>query len=336
MPQFNRQSFWSGYRKAFSKVSQKTVDAVNFLLDSFESTKLSRPQIAYLFATIKHETAHTYLPIYEKGPRSYFNKYDGRLGNTKPGDGYKYRGAGYVQLTGKTNYEKYGIADNPAAALEPVTAFHILVDGTTKGTFTGQRLDKYINSSKTDYTGARRVINGTDRAALIAGYARQFEQILKDSADVSPNSTGKVNADNLPNTATKPTGPPIDTATVTNIEQTTTETPTGDSTQTTVTASVTDTVTVQASKPSLWTSVIAFLTMLYGYWKLAKEEAGDIVDKVTGAINLEFVAHALVGAGLVVLGVWLYNRSQQRAHEKTVEVVKTAADPNSNTVQIQK
>jgi putative chitinase len=180
----HRENFWNQYRQAFGKVNQKTVDAIEFLLAQFEVTRLSRSQIAYLFATIKHETAGTFLPIYERGPKSYFNKYDGRasLGNTKAGDGYRFRGRGFVQLTGRTNYERYGIADTPDSALEPVTAFHILVDGTTRGVFTGVSLDKYVNSSKTDYTNARRVINGTDKAVLIAGYARTFEKILKASA----------------------------------------------------------------------------------------------------------------------------------------------------------
>jgi putative chitinase len=57
--------------------------------------------------------------------------YGGRMGNNEPGDGYKYRGRGYIQLTGKENYEKAGAAlgldlvNHPDLAKEPKVASKI-------------------------------------------------------------------------------------------------------------------------------------------------------------------------------------------------------------------
>jgi hypothetical protein len=183
---FDRKTFWDEFRKAFGRVSQKKVDAIEFLLSAFESEARWKDvrHIAYALATIKHETANTFLPIVERGARSYFKKYEGRedLGNTEPGDGYRFRGRGFAQLTGRINYAKYGIEDNPDAALDPDTAFHILTDGMHNGRFTGKKLTDFIKVGLTDYRNARKIINKLDQASLIAGYAKDFERILRASS----------------------------------------------------------------------------------------------------------------------------------------------------------
>jgi len=93
-------------------------------------------------ATIRAETAG-FLPIsemvskYNTSPGGQpFDLYDYRsdLGNQGPPDGERYRGRGFIQLTGKDNYRRYGqkigvgemLVDNPELANSPQIAAQIL------------------------------------------------------------------------------------------------------------------------------------------------------------------------------------------------------------------
>lgn len=189
--QIDRKHFFDETRKLLKtqklQLTQAHVDALEFLLSQFEKNENWRDQrhIAYALATTAHETAWTFEPIIERGAKSYFNKYEpgtkiGKdLGNTQKGDGYTFRGRGYVQLTGRKNYERYGIENAPDMALDPYRAFDIMTDGMFNGRYTGKSFANYINASKTDYVNARRIINGTDKAKHIADIAIAFKRALK-------------------------------------------------------------------------------------------------------------------------------------------------------------
>ncbi|MEH6697188.1 MAG: hypothetical protein V7672_00670 [Brevundimonas sp.] len=181
---FDPAAFFASVKASFGPLSQAQVDGFNAVLDATKGWPVS--WIAYGLATTWHETARTMQPIKEHGGEAYFTRmYDpkgerphvaARLGNIHPGDGARYAGRGYVQLTGRTNYARYGIDDSPDDAMKPDVAGQILRDGMENGRFTGKKLSDYLPG---DYVNARRIINGTDKAQTIAGQARAFEAALR-------------------------------------------------------------------------------------------------------------------------------------------------------------
>lgn len=179
-------------RLKFGSLSQEAVDNINLIVETCEKYELTYPQTTYLLATTYHETGGIMKPIKEYGGDKYLSKYDtGRLakalGNTPQadGDGQKYAGKGFAMITGGYNYkfagEQLGIdlINNPDLALEPKYSAEILVKGSIDGWFTSKKLSDYINDKKKDYINARRVINGLDKARLIASYAVVFEKALR-------------------------------------------------------------------------------------------------------------------------------------------------------------
>lgn len=194
----NRKKFFDGIRnQPFNgKLTQKQVDGTNAILDEWARQKMTDIRyLAYMLATAKWETDHEMYPNFEKGGKAYLTRlYDvngqnparaRRNGNAAPGDGPKYSGRGYVHLTWKNNYLKMtkrlraagfdvDLVKNPELAMRPDVAAFVMFDGMLNGVFTGKKLSDYFNKTKTDWVNARRIINGTDKAAIIAGIAKAF------------------------------------------------------------------------------------------------------------------------------------------------------------------
>jgi putative chitinase len=158
-------------------ISQTQVAGCNALLDEAERRRFDFRWTAYCLATAYHETAHTMLPIAEYG-RGKGKAYG------EPINGKVYYGRGYVQLTWIKNYEKMGallkadLVGNPELAMDPKIAAQVMFEGMIRGSFTGKRLSDFFNDSITDFPNARKIINGLDRAEMIASYARQFHGAL--------------------------------------------------------------------------------------------------------------------------------------------------------------
>lgn len=113
----NRARPYASLRKSSlfgGSLTQDQVEGIEAILDESERRRTPLNDLGYMLATTYHETAHTMQPIYERGARAYFDKYKpgtkiGKaLGNTQPGDGYRFRGRGLVQLTDRSDYVRAG------------------------------------------------------------------------------------------------------------------------------------------------------------------------------------------------------------------------------------
>jgi len=189
-PDFNAAAFFDVIRASLfgGSLNQDQVDGHNIIGNACTVAGLDPvlEQSAYILATVYHETARTMQPIEEYGGW-----------NTQYAPWF---GRGYVQLTWEENYKRqqdklyaieqvhiykipYQVHDDWNLALVPSTSALITVGGMRDGDFTGKKLSDYIKRGLVDYVNARRIVNGTDRAEQIAGYAREYESALRAGMD---------------------------------------------------------------------------------------------------------------------------------------------------------
>ena len=147
-------------------------------------------RVAYLLASVFHETGGRMQPVRETFASSdaqAVRRLDAAMAAgqlrqvSKPYWRGGWFGRGDVQVTHERNYRKIFAAlglpadTNPAALLEPGNSARATVLGMRDGLFVaGQTLDRYFSAKADDPVGARRIVNGTDKASLIAGYYVAF------------------------------------------------------------------------------------------------------------------------------------------------------------------
>lgn len=216
----NRKKFYDNIRASLfaGKLSATQVSGIDTILNEWEARKLTDLRwLSYILATIHHEVGTTYQPLeenlnysaaglqktwpakftpekaaaYAKKPQAIANYvYANRIGNGNEasGDGWKFRGRGYVQVTGRANYQwskeltGTDLIASPDLIKECAIAVKVTFEGMLKGKFTGKKLSDYFNATTEDWVNARRIINAKDKADLIAGYGKKFYEALKSAA----------------------------------------------------------------------------------------------------------------------------------------------------------
>jgi putative chitinase len=188
------------------RLTQSQIDGVNAIIKEFNRAggKDAR-HLAYILATAFHETGGKMQPVREgfaktdAAARKIVAKY--KYG--KPDvNGHVFYGRGHVQLTWAENYKRMGeligvdLYNAPDMALDKNLSARILVEGmikgqSGKGDFAGKCVEQYFNATTDDPVGARRIVNGTDKCQLIAGYHKNFLDAIKAAGDwnIAPDIT---------------------------------------------------------------------------------------------------------------------------------------------------
>jgi putative chitinase len=207
----NRQFFFDEVRDHLfaGVIKQGQVDGMDAILDEWDTGHSGDDDrwLAYMLATAYHETGRAMAPVEENlnysaarlrvvfpsrfnaaqaaayagqpvriANRAYASKLGN--GNEASGDGWKYRGRGLVQITGKSNYAKFGVSGTPDDAMNNIKTVEILFNGMIRGLFTGKKLGDYFNPTKEDWKNAREIILPGNLEAEIAKYAQAFYRAI--------------------------------------------------------------------------------------------------------------------------------------------------------------
>lgn len=208
----NLTAFFAYVRKApfGGRLTQDQVEGTEIIINKFYSAGgKDLRHLAYILATAFHETGGRMVPVREgfaktdAAARRITAKY--KYGKPEE-NGKVYYGRGHVQLTWGRNYAVMGklvglpLYDEPDLALKPEVSVAILVEGmmrgvSAKGDFTGKAVEDYFNALVDDPVGARAVVNGKDKAVLIAGYHQNFLDALDAAAqELAPSDVTKAAA----------------------------------------------------------------------------------------------------------------------------------------------
>ena len=166
-----------------------------YVLNALQAAALcDKPMIVIALATIRAETP-SFLPISEfpsalntSSGGHPFDLYDFKtaLGNQGPPDGANFRGRGFIQLTGRANYEFYGQAIGHTLVEKPLLAHDPGIAATLLASFMNTRESQIRRALlANDLVSARRLVNGGSNGLV------QFEHAFYTGLKLLPEIPGE-------------------------------------------------------------------------------------------------------------------------------------------------
>lgn len=211
----NRTTLYAYLRRApfGGKLTQQQIEGTESILSAWDAevpddaTQTDFKKLAYVLATVFHETGGKMVPVREGFAKSdaaaikivkarSYGKPDAVIDPMRSPKlkktGKVYYGRGQVQLTWAENYDRIGkrvgapLLTNPDLMLNPQISATVAVKGMLDGLFTGRRLSDYFNPKGANPRGARAIINGQDKAGLVEDHYNSILAALLAADEQSP------------------------------------------------------------------------------------------------------------------------------------------------------
>lgn len=191
----NKEIFYNYIRASIlfkGKLTEMQVIGIESLLNEWDKNEYKDLRwLAYILATVYHETDKTMQPIeeYGKGKNKPYGKKIKYNGTHYEKPDKIYYGRGHTQNTWYEIYERLSIIakikgyhwdflNHPELLLQIEPSAWVTIYAMTRGIYTGRRLSDYFNDKKEDSINARRTINLLDKAELISDYYNIFYKAL--------------------------------------------------------------------------------------------------------------------------------------------------------------
>lgn len=139
-----------------SEISDAVIDDLNRCLNTFKINTKSR--MRHFISQISHESGGgKWMKEIASG-----NAYEGRrdLGNTQPGDGRKFKGGGFIQLTGRSNYSSFSRYMNDPKIMEGVDYVASKYPATSAGFWWHNNGMNYLCDKNPSVGQVTRKVNG--------------------------------------------------------------------------------------------------------------------------------------------------------------------------------